>query len=35
MMYLEARRRAAEMKETMKEEGLGMSPEAADANVTE
>lgn len=35
MMYVEARRRAEQMRESMKEEGIGMSPETAEESVTE
>lgn len=35
MMYVEARRRAEQMRESMKEEGIRMSPETAEGSVTE
>ncbi|KAF2184377.1 hypothetical protein K469DRAFT_739418 [Zopfia rhizophila CBS 207.26] len=35
MMYLDARRRAEQVKESVKEEGLGIRPEVAEESVTE
>lgn len=35
MMYVEARRRAEQMRSIMKTEGIGMSPETAEESVTE
>ena len=35
MMYVDARRRAEQVKETLQEEGVGLSPKAAEKSVTE
>jgi acyl-coenzyme A thioesterase 9 len=35
MLYLDARRRAEQVKESLKEEGVGLSPETAEENLTE
>ena len=35
MYYLDARRRATQIKETLQEEGIGMSPQVAEQSVTE
>lgn len=35
MMYLDARRRAEQVKESIKEDGVGLSPQAAEKSLTE
>ncbi|KAJ4357875.1 uncharacterized protein N0V89_002452 [Didymosphaeria variabile] len=35
MLYLDARRRAEQVKETLQEEGVGLSPKSAEQSVTE